>query len=356
MQNLGKHFNKVLYALAAIALLFNYASLWGQKYVLTTYNLGADSLVYDICLKSIDIGSAVVEESLFLSNKGTIWLKTPIILGDYSNPFYLVITEDGEYSKNSGAIGHPLVYYSIINKSHDRLRTIKSDSIEGAFISFLQQNANESGFRMQLKFDSTSRYSYTKGLYTLDNQLNLTLIHSVANADPPDQIEYLSNHKYLRPIAHLRSHELYFGFINSNYWLYKLPTARNAIDDSLLLRQSGGQATIFAYHQGRDKFYCFHLNYEMHGKFVEKNRRDYYCTPEVLVYDPNNLRLLERHTIVDYPEGNYPGKENGIADVVGDYIVYYFFQDDWMGIYAPAMLFIFDTRTSQATWLRVGWR
>jgi len=246
MQNLGKQLNKALFALTAVVALFNNNFLWGQNYVLTTYDLGEDSTVYNISLKSIDLGSASIEDSLLLSNKGTIWLKTPIILGDSINPFYLVITEDGEYSKNSSGIGNPTVYYSIINSSHDRFRTIKSDSINGAYISFLQQNANEPGFRMQLKMDSTSRYSYTKGLYTLDGQLNLTLIHSVANADPPDQIEYLSNHNYLQPIAHLRSHELYFGFINSNYWLYKLPTARNAIDDSLLLRQSGGQATIFA--------------------------------------------------------------------------------------------------------------
>ena len=41
---------------------------------------------------------------------------------------------------------------------------------------------------------------------------------------------------------------------------------------------------------------------------------------------------------------------------VGDYLVYFFMQTAHIEWYPPALLFIFDTRTNEANWLRVGWR
>jgi hypothetical protein len=44
------------------------------------------------------------------------------------------------------------------------------------------------------------------------------------------------------------------------------------------------------------------------------------------------------------------------CDRVGDYLVYFFMGTAHIEWFVPAMLFIFDTRTNEATWLRVGWR
>jgi hypothetical protein len=60
--------------------------------------------------------------------------------------------------------------------------------------------------------------------------------------------------------------------------------------------------------------------------------------------------------IPDYPEGDFISGSYGPAELVGPYIVYYFGESNDLGQLYPAMLFIFDTRTNEATWLRVGWR
>jgi hypothetical protein len=151
---------------------------------------------------------------------------------------------------------------------------------------------------------------------------------------------------------------LYYSLNNSRYWLIRINNGGSLVTDSLMAEDGSPSSAIFAYHPVTNKIYIFHLNFEQHGKFSEldKNYGDRWIQPQVLVYDPDTFQLMERHTITDFIPGNYPLVENGPADVIGDYIVYYFFDDEWMGKFNPAMLFIFDTRTNEATWLRVGWR
>jgi hypothetical protein len=55
-------------------------------------------------------------------------------------------------------------------------------------------------------------------------------------------------------------------------------------------------------------------------------------------------------------EGGYIINEIGECDNIGPYMVYYYFAQEDYRYFSPAMLFIFDTRTNEATWLRVGWR
>ena len=107
-----------------------------------------------------------------------------------------------------------------------------------------------------------------------------------------------------------------------------------------------------------DKLYIFDLNYEYHiyEPEWEKLYGQDWITPEVYIYDPISLDLIECDTIADFPKNNFPGIEYGLADVVGNYIVVYFFDCELREGFLPAMLFIFDTRTNTARWLNVGWR
>jgi len=61
---------------------------------------------------------------------------------------------------------------------------------------------------------------------------------------------------------------------------------------------------------------------------------------------------------IQYPnsDSGYIGSGYGPCERIGPYFIYYFFDGEDYRYFSPAMLFIFDTRTNQATWLRVGWR
>jgi hypothetical protein len=102
--------------------------------------------------------------------------------------------------------------------------------------------------------------------------------------------------------------------------------------------------------------YDFNLNNEFYGETITKTYELGRINPFVKLFNINTFAQLDSFPVADYPKGDYPDGNNDVADVVGPYIVYYFFGREGIEKYAPAMLFIFDTRTNEATWLRVGWR
>jgi len=80
--------------------------------------------------------------------------------------------------------------------------------------------------------------------------------------------------------------------------------------------------------------------------------------PSILVrYKALDLTLFDS-TPISYPpiEDGYASCEWGDCRKVGQFLIHYFFEGEEPGYFSPAMLFIFDTRTNEARWLRVGWR
>lgn len=336
-------------------LLFPRLAL-SENFILHSYEEGESS--YAISAKLIDLASATIISSLDLPLDGTIINKEPIQILSNDSPMYICFTVDGWMGKNAGFFdSSEVVRYCIYTVGQNSLRILHSDSLKYVRFEYLYQYIGEQGFRLAIASATSDNYLFRPGRYSINDRFNIELISPIDENDlPPRYIDQTGNFKHLDRMPHSDKYHLYHTFHNSQYWLLKLNGQNDNIVDSLLLRTSGGQATTYAYSPSRDRFYCLHTNYEIHGELVEKNRNDFYIEPEVLIYDPNNLHLLQRYAIQDYPDGNFPGKENGVADVITDYLVYYFFEDDNWKIYAPAMLFIFDTRTNEASWLRVGWR
>jgi hypothetical protein len=103
--------------------------------------------------------------------------------------------------------------------------------------------------------------------------------------------------------------------------------------------------------------YVFSLNYELHFKGrIEKGYGQDWIDANVRMFNIRNFVLLDSLSLPDYPEGDFISGSYGVGEVKGPFITYYFGQSGDMQLVYPAMLFIFDTRTNEATWLRVGWR
>jgi hypothetical protein len=334
------------------------SNLSAQIYYVNTYSQANTEGTAVITIKSINLDSANVVDSLNLNNRGYIPIKKPVILQDNQRIYLLTLSQISHMSKNSYPADSPCVYYSVVTSNNGILRSIRSDSIRNSIIDIIDQNDNEQGFKFGLtKYNDTTTI-YPSGIYTLNSDFRFRFLRPYISVDMPGTIHNIDSFDFITKLPNDAANGMYYGFKNSQWWLAKLNKSSNIID-SLQLRYSGGAATLFAYHPLRDKFYCFHLNYEMHTGLMDsvyKHREDFYVAPEVLIYDPITLELTNRYSIEDYPAGGYPGRENGLADVVGNFIVYYFFAEDMYYRYDPAVLFIFDTRTNEATWLRVGWR
>jgi hypothetical protein len=326
-----------------------------QFYYLNSYDGPPDQEV--IHVKSIDLSLKTVLSDITFTGLGVILDKNPVVL-DLNNRKYLIsFSENGGFNKNSDmGLPHYVTYYSILRSQNGNLTIIHEDSLIGEQIHYLEQFPGEQGFRFAITTDSTSDFILLHGLYSLNQGMRFRLIRQIPLLDEPGYLGEIGGFEFLSKVPYSDQFHLYWSFHSMQYWLVKLNNSNNAVIDSLQLRHSKGESIPFAFHPGTNKFYSFYVNWEMHTSMIEKTRQDEYINPEVHIYDPGDLHLIQNIPIADYPDSLYPGQEYGLADVVGDYIVYYFFQQDDVVNFAPAMLFIFDTRTNEATWLRVGWR
>jgi hypothetical protein len=146
----------------------------------------------------------------------------------------------------------------------------------------------------------------------------------------------------------------YFYFVDGHYCVFKNNHEKQVID-SLILESVESRNMIFA---GIDSFlYVFSIDYEVHIKGGDdKAYGQDWITPNLRKYNIENFELLDSIPLPDFKKGDCVGGDHGVARVIGPYITYYFGEPGDMEILFPSMLFIFDTRTNETTWLRVGWR
>ncbi len=345
----------LLVVLVILAIFGNISK--AEDYFILAYGQNSGASTRAVFLKRINLDSATVIDSLIVSQGGYIMSKNPVRIYLNNQTILIPFVQDGGINKNSSGESYT-IYYAMI-RIDSLLNLLKIDSISNARLIGLKQDTGENKFRFSILADTNENELFQLGNYTINNQLNFIRTNGSSPEPWPQGIRNNANYKFLQRFNSPNPHNLCYAIgPDGGYWVVGLNNNRSVINDSLMLQTGLPVSTIFAYHPRRDKLYCIYLNYENHGKMeeLEKNYHQNWSTPEVLIFDPNTFNLVERHSISDFTDGNYPGLEQNMADVVGDYIVYYFFQDEWMGRFYPAMLFIFDTRTNEARWLRVGWR
>jgi hypothetical protein len=344
------------FVLLAIILGFHVNAL-AQHYYVNVYD-STEQHGFGIYVKSIDLNIAVIQGSIFLNKYGVIRGKKPVSIILNNREFFISFSENGGFNKNSQmGLGNYVVNYLIFTDSDNQLNEIVSDSIVGVTLGYVDQFSSEEGFRFGLRSDDNERDVLPEGIYGLQQDLNFILKQRKPASIRPDILRNIDNYHYLRRIFSASSRNLYTSYPYAHN-VIRLNNGNTRVIDSLRFPSEEGQIDLYTYHPVADRIYLFHLNYEIHGKFTESERNydDNTEEPQVLIYDAETFGLVETLPIPNYPDGDYPGPEEGIADIAGDFIVYYFFEDDWIGRFSPAMLFIFDTRTNEASWLRVGWR
>jgi hypothetical protein len=325
---------------------------WSQDYYINTYENPSgpnpEQLGADIYIKAIDLYSGTVIDSLQLNTRGDILFKKPVEVLLNNNHFLITIDE---YDTT--------VFYTILRPLDGGLTVIRNDSIENANVEIFRQYQGESGFRFGLTTNRGRHVTFRTGLYGIDHAHNFRYIREANISEEPGLLRNIAPYDYLIKVPNDTLYNLYYTIGDYQYLIVKLNSNHTQAIDTLPLQPGIGNS-VFAFHAGRNKLYCLHYNFELHyNEDIDsawKSRDDNYVNPVAWVINPVTLRIEEQIPIADYPEGNYPGEDGGIADVVGDYVVYYFFRGTGKDRFDPAMLLIFDTRTNEATWLRVGWR
>lgn len=352
-----RFYNCVAILAAMIVITTTIASgIFAQNYYVTVYD-GVPEAGMSVYVKSVDLTTGTAIDSVELARRGTILHKKPLTAMRRSHHYLIAFWQNGGYDKNSAMSLERYVFGYAILSGGDELSLVVKDSLIGATAGYLAQFPSENGFRFGLWSDRDSSEVLPEGIYSLSDNLDFKLRERRRGISRPGIIRDLESYEFLEELLPGNESNLYTSYPFSMD-LVRLNDENNRILQTLNLPVGDNQFSLFAYQPSNDKIYLFHLNYEIHGKFpeYERNYADNTGQPEVLLYDGDSFELLQTLPVANYPEGDYPGPEEGLADVVGDFIVYYFFEDDWIGRFAPAMLFIFDTRTNESTWVRVGWR
>jgi hypothetical protein len=322
-----------------------------QEYLLTTYEKQADSTTYSLYVEKIDLAQKAAIEKIRLCDGGQLHDRKPYVFNKNTHKYYAVFVQYGFWS---GSSDPQRVIYFILDDSLNISKRVEMPSaiFMGAY-SF-----DDSTLIISLYKNGTINTPIAPQ-YQLDDNFELQPAKDLKNADGIN-VPDIGRFKYLSSINKNNSpYNIYTALAGPGRWLLKLSSTHDTVVDSLPINSDTISTTIFNYHPKAQKIYMIHFNYVNYGSAPELESKAGECRikPRLLIYDPANLSLLKALPILGYTLDDCPsGLREGYAEVLDDYLIFNFPRGRVSPGYHPAMLFIFDTRSNEATWLRVGWR
>ena len=334
----------------AAILIFGVGELAAQTIYLNSY-VERDGIV-DNYVFEIDIDQKQKLDSLQLYAKGEFISKAPFYRSQRGQGLLISSLVNGLAAKNSVIREHTYSYYYFINSSN--LNLIREDSMVDKMIETIVWGQPDT---ITVNwYDEISRQSM-RSYYRIDpDDHSLRYIRSRVLSNDDFRSEQLGS--YVGPdfICQLGSSKYYWGleFIGESSFVnvFKV-NSDTVIVGEARVGDRRVQNIICGYNPQAEKIYCFLTPYELLS-FSPVSESPQNVRPRVLIIDPQNLSI---ETEIEFQMGDaYAAQEVGTAESAGPYLYYYYFQQDGYGQFDPAYLLIFDTRTNEASWLRVGWR
>ncbi len=338
-------FGKKLMALVIIFILRQIA--FPSDICVNTYAPQTNGEFKSVNAVFVDLDDKSIMASLILADQGEIVTKMPVQLELRGMQILLTAINQGCYCANT-SVGNRRTRLVFLDRQTQQLRFIYDDTTLS--ISTLQQYGTN---RIILRASSElSNMDSLYGSFNLQNNYRLReLIHFPADYS----YGYYGRIAQFWPIMGVdTTFQIYSNIFNNQLFLIKSDPLRHTVLDSIKTGNMYNEADIYAVKDSI--LFLFRLNCERHNGYSDKDFGENWIESHVKRYDASTMAYLDSMPIDDYPRGEYVANEHGNAEVVGPYIVYYFFYQESMENNSPAMLFIFDTRTNEATWLRVGWR
>jgi hypothetical protein len=294
----------------------------------------------------IDLDRKAITNEFSISNDGEIINMVPIQYVSFQDTLLITAITRDCYCKNT-SVGENNSTIIIINKTQKSL-TRRLELSHTMITDFVEINSSQ--FYISGAKSENDQNIDLDGRYNLDNEFSVSRIQQENEDYYPNTINGIAQDNYAFRI----NDNVFYTIDDGKYYLMRTDGS-NRVLSSLSLESIVSRNCIFG---SRDSMiYVFSLNYELHenGEIQNGNRQNW-VTPNVRLYNQSDFSLLDSIVIHNYGEGESISGSRGIAKLIGPYMYFYFGESDDMNILYPAMLFIFDTRTNEATWLRVGWR
>jgi hypothetical protein len=338
-------YGRILFTLIIYFAFGSYSN--AQEIALNCYDTTrGESGYYLVKTKFVNLETKRVINEISIAEEGELVNLIPTVINRRNDTLLFSAVNTKCYCKNTSA-GDYNTYLTLINRSTHNLlfsRNVPHQILTDISLEY-PDNIKINGSIIDGNIDIP-----VDGIYRLGRNMELEKTRNINIYDHPNTIRSLD----LQGLARLIAPNLYFDIYDGHYYIIKTDNQSNIID-TLRLDEYENRNTILA---AKDTIlYVFSINYEVHIKGrIDKGYRQDWITPNVRIFNIMNFRLADSLSIPDYPEGDFISSSYGVAKIDEPFITYYFGDSGDMDLLYPAMLFIFDTRTNEATWLRVGWR
>ena len=267
--------------------------------------------------------------------------------------YYCVLTLNGLPAKNARISSSGLATnYAILNEQLDLILTGDVPDIQ--ILDYLYSQEGDIEIKYKRKQIQQMRRKKAKLSILNDNRLHIR--DEIDNPWIDENYPIISGFRYFKQIEN-SNHRQFWNVTFEGTYMLSLDIESNILIDSMDI-----SSTVFDYFylfglsQHDSVTYVFSMNHNMVGGPQNQKK---------LAVDPSYVRLFDTYSFeqldsisIPYPplDSGYVGGSTGPLDKVGDYFVFFDLDGEDYRYFSPAMLFIFDTRTNEASWLRVGWR
>ncbi len=349
-----KSLGKIRYFILAAITIFSFfnSSNSQDSYYYYFCSYANNSFGTDILVSKVDLHSKEIAASTTIPIRGELQFKKPIMFSRGPQNYYCVLTLNGLPAKNAQISSSGLVTnYAILN---EELGVILIGSIPDIqILDFIY--SQEGDIEIKILRDQTQQTYRKKAKISIRNNNRLNLTDEIDDPWIDENYPIISGFRYFKKIENGNQRQ-YWNVTFEGTYLLSLDIENNILLDSMNVESNFDHFHLFGLSPNDSVTYVFNMNSNMVGGPQHQKK---------LAIDPSYVRLFDSYTFsqldsfaIPYPplDSGYVGGSIGPIDRVGDYFVYFDFNGEDFRYFSPAMLFIFDTRTNEATWLRVGWR
>jgi hypothetical protein len=341
--------NKMLMLINGLLVFLISASAFSQSYVTISYVNNQWGTPLEI--RKIDLNSREEIASRSIPIYGELITKVPIYLRMGRQPILVLISINGVACKNC-QVSRPSTSYAILDTSFNIIRL--DSLLDMGIYEHLDMRADSLVLEYFKQIDDSSFSE--KAAFILSNRGILSRARALNFDYRPDNFLRIANFSNISPLNN-PFYSIYWDVDDSfDVYFLKINLNGNQITSSLSVGDFISYSKIFGISPIDSMLYVFSLSYDIphiSGPLATRNNRQSYLKK----YNSTDFSLVDSIPIPNIEsDTDYVRNELGPCEIAGPFMVYYFFKSDDYRYFSPAMLFIFDTRTNQATWLRVGWR
>jgi hypothetical protein len=322
----------------------------GEYYYVNTYST-YNAVIPTSAIYKIDISSKKVIDSLFLNIHGEFVIARPLEINIDNHHLLLSFLSCGLVGKNSMLDSIETAVCVIIDKSDFRILAINNMPYY-----FFYDDLQVSGDTIYDDWmdNSPDSSGCFHGCFHLDsNDYSLRIIERVPyreEFDKPVMVGKFSNPVFLIDSGTIK----YYLALRDGLELvvFKADSINNVLNEKTVGNRANS-AVVGGFNPLDSLIYIFTLRYYLETQVPPIS------SPDSIFNTLRRLRLSDFQEVgksVNIEQLSFIANEAGNAEFIDGSFVYYFSEGEGYGTFEPAMLFIFDTRTNEATWLRVGWR